>query len=527
MEAAKKSINELFVGEQPFEIVVKTTSVLVAVWLAGEVFVNFKDIKRAILRKLFSAVRSIPGVEGKIKEETKKAMLHLKESLRTEGQNYLEIPEHGIPYETVLSQMRSLKATDDRKHSYNKMSGCIYLGDDKHTDFINAAYSMFSITNPLHAGAFPSVKKFEGEIIKMTVNMMHGTEHCCGAMTSGGTESILMAVKAYREQAREKGILEPELVAPVSAHCAFDKACHYFKIKLVSIPLDKEYMVDTVKLRKAINHNTIAIVGSAPGFPHGIIDPIPELAQIAQAHDIGLHVDTCLGGFVLPFAEQLGYEVPIFDFRLPGVTSMSADVHKYAFSPKGTSVIMFRNHQLRAHMYFIAENWPGGVYASPTVAGSRPGGLIAGAWASLIGIGRDGYLKYVDGIMKTTREILEGIKNIPELFVIGTPKMMLVAFGSKVVDIFRVNAGMSKRGWNLSPLQYPSAVHICVTARHIGSAPTFIQDLRESVAEVKADPAQYAKSSAAMYGVVADLPDRSIVVQMATEFIDTILDPVD
>lgn len=186
-----------------------------------------------------------------------------------------------------------------------------------------------------------------------------------------------------------------------------------------------------------------------------MIDPIPELSQIAIAHNVPLHVDTCLGGFVLPFAEELGFDIPVFDFRLPGVTSMSADVHKYGYSPKGTSVVLFRNNDLRSHMYFVAEDWPGGIYASPTMAGSRPGGLIAGAWASLIAIGKKGYLKYVEGIMRTAQEIAEGIRGIPELTLVGDPKAMVIAFDSKVVDIYKVNASMSKRGWNLNALQFP------------------------------------------------------------------------
>jgi len=310
----------------------------------------------------------------------------------------------------------------------------------------------------------------------------------------------------------------------VTAHAAFDKACHYFGVKLVHIELDKDMAVDIPKVHRAINKNTILIVGSAPGFPHGVIDPIQQLAALAQSHNIGMHVDTCLGGFVLPFAEKLGYPIPIFDFRLSGVTSMSADTHKYGYTSKGTSVVLFRTPELRNHMYFVAEDWTGGAYASPTIAGSRPGGLIAAAWAGMISIGQEGYRIYVDGIMKTAIRIIAGIKTIPELHVVGKPAAMVVAFGSTDLDIFKINASMSLKGWNLNSLQFPSSVHICVTAKLIGLGDAFVEDLRNSVQEVKEHPEKFQGGTAAIYGLAATIPDRSVVSEMASNLLDAMLD---
>jgi len=360
----------------------------------------------------------------------------------------------------------------------------------------------------------------------MTAKMMNGGETVVGAMTSGGTESILMAVKAYREFFKFK-TSTPEIIAAVSAHAAFDKACHYFGVKLVHIPLDADMSVDLSKVRRAINRHTVLIVGSAPGFPHGVIDPIKQLAELAAQNNIGMHVDTCLGGFVLPFAEKLGFDIPVFDFRLPGVTSMSADTHKYGFTSKGTSVVLFKNPKLRSHMYFVAENWTGGAYASPTIAGSRPGGLIAAAWAGMIAMGQDGYSKHVDGIMKTAQAIKKGIEFIPDLYVVGKPAAMVIAFGSNTLDVFKVNSAMSSKGWNLNNLQFPSSVHICVTANLIGKGNDFVKDLGEAVTEVRDNPLKYKGGSAAIYGMAATIPDRSVVSNIATIMLDTMLDVYD
>jgi len=262
-----------------------------------------------------------------------------------------------------------------------------------------------------------------------------------------------------------------------------------------------------------------------------MIDDIEGLAVIAKEHNIGLHVDSCLGGFVLPFIaklEKYHKDIPLFDFRVDGVTSMSADTHKYGYAPKGTSVVLFHNHELRTFMFFTAPNWTGGIYGSPTMAGSRPGGLIAAAWGTLIAIGEDGYLEKAEGIMVATREMLDGTRKIPDLEVIGDPKGMVIAFASKnsKVNIFQVSAAMGKRGWHLNSLQRPDALHICVTAKHIGTGPKFGTDLVASVDEVKNFPDLYKNSSAAMYGSAAGIPDRALVSDVIIGVLDLMLTEV-
>jgi len=515
-------------GSDPYSVILRTVSSILALYLFGKAYKNFRGVRQTILRSLIQLARKIPAVQNKVKQETDKVAKDMKANLQVPGESFHTIPARGLGHTEVLKRMKEMKVYDETKYGGGKMSGCIYLGDDAHSSFAVEAYGLFSVSNPLHTDAFPNVRKFETEVIKMTLNMMHADDNACGAMTSGGTESILMAVKAYRDYAREKkGIKAPELIVPVTVHAAFDKACHYFGIKLIHIPLSSSMQVDIRKVEHAISKNTIAIVGSAPNFPHGIIDDIKELGKIAKRNKIGLHVDACLGGFLLPWIASLDEykdEIPLFDFRVEGVTSMSADTHKYGYTPKGTSVVLFHSHELRNSMFFTAPDWTGGVYGSPTMAGSRPGGLIAAAWGSLVALGCDSYLHYAREIMTTTRVMLKGIKTIPELHVIGDPLVMVIAFSSKSLDIYKINAAMKKRGWHLSSLQNPNSVHLCVTVKHVGKENEFIADLKGSVDEISSNPDAYKNSSAAMYGMAASIPDRTIVKDIISGALSTMLD---
>ena len=314
----------------------------------------------------------------------------------------------------------------------------------------------------MHFDTWPSSVKFEAEIVSMTANMLGADktkDEIAGTVSSGGTESILLAMKTYRDWGRaEKWITKPEMIVPTTAHAAFDKASQFFNIKAVRVPVGADFRADVEATRAAITKNTVVIVGSAPPFPHGIVDPIEELSELAREHNIGFHTDACLGGFVLPWAEKLGYPVPPFDFRLPGVTSMSADTHKYGYAAKGTSVVLYRGNELRRHQYYMIADWPGGLYLSPTLAGSRPGALSAACWAALISIGEKGYLEATRRILETADLLKKAIGDIPELYVFGDP-LFNVAFSSRELDIYAVSDQMGKRGWGLNGLQHPPCVH--------------------------------------------------------------------
>jgi glutamate/tyrosine decarboxylase-like PLP-dependent enzyme len=396
--------------------------------------------------------------------------------------------------------------------------------------FLSNIYRAQSQSNPLHPDLWPSATKFEAEIVAMTASML-GAGHASpgtpvvGTVSSGGTESILLAMKAYRDFARaRRGIAAPEIVAPVTAHAAFDKAARFFDMPLVRVPVDSGYRADPGALAAAVTERTAVVVGSAPTFPHGVIDPIPEIAALAADRGVGCHVDACLGGFILPWAERLGYPVPVFDFRLPGVTSMSADTHKYGYAAKGSSVVLYRGGELRQFQYYTVTDWPGGLYLSPTFAGSRPGALSATCWAAMISIGESGYTEAARRILDTGARIRDGIAAIPGLRVLGEP-LWVIAFGADDgLDVYQVMENMSHRGWSLNGLQRPAAVHIAVTLRHTlpGVADRFLADLAESVEEVRADPG-VSTGMAPVYGLAATL-DSGVVHQLLSGYLDMLFE---
>ncbi|HEY8767712.1 MAG TPA: aminotransferase class V-fold PLP-dependent enzyme, partial [Dehalococcoidia bacterium] len=408
---------------------------------------------------------------------------------RQKYETYAAIPKKGRDRESILAEMQEMKALEEARWGEGFASGAVYNGDDDHIEFLNQVYAINSQANPLHPDLWPSATKFESEIVAMTANMMGGSEigatrggpnEICGTVSSGGTESILLAMKTYRDWARHtKGITEPEMVRPTTAHAAFDKAAEYFGIKNVRVPVGDDFRAEVQAMKAAITNNTVVMVGSAPQFPHGLIDPIEELSEIARKRGIGFHTDACLGGFLLPWAEKLGYDVPRFDFRLPGVTSMSADTHKYGYAAKGTSVVLYRGHDLRHFQYFTTTDWPGGFYCSPTFAGSRAGALSAACWASMVATGEEGYFDAVKRILETATTIRQGVAAIPELEVIGEP-LFVIAFESPELDIYRVMDAMTERGWSLNGLYKPPCLHLCTTLRHTrpGVAELFLTDLR-------------------------------------------------
>ncbi|RMD88015.1 MAG: aminotransferase class V-fold PLP-dependent enzyme [Calditrichaeota bacterium] len=482
--------------------------------------------------KMEKIIRSVSFLQKKVEKELSDMMSRI-EAMVKPYKNLLpqfnQIPPVGRDKQEILKEMTQLEEKEAQRWQQGYASGAVYHGDPEHIEFLNQVFAINSQSNPLHADLWPSTIKFEAEIVAMTANMLGAAEiqngnrerQICGTVTSGGTESILLAMKTYRDWAREtKHITEPEMIIPTTAHPAFEKAAHYFNIKLVRIPVDASYKANVEATRKAITRNTIVLVGSAPSFPHGIIDPIEELSELAREHKIGFHTDACLGGFILPWAEKLGYDIPPFDFRLPGVTSISVDTHKYGYAPKGNSVILYRGEELRHFQYFTSTDWPGGLYFSPTFAGSRPGGLSAACWAALVTMGEKGYLEATKKILNTAAAIRRGIEEIPELKVLGDP-LWVIAFASDTIDIYRVLEYMTQRKWSLNGLHKPAAIHLCVTLRHTqpGVAERFLKDLKAAVAYVKEHPTE-AGSLAPIYGMAATIPFRGMVSEMLKKYMD-------
>ncbi len=424
------------------------------------------------------------------------------------------LPRKGISRRQVLERLKAYGADDpDYKH-LRTWSLVYYLGEE-HTKFLEKAHSMYFSANGLNPMAFKSLKRFESEVVDMTAGMLHGSEGVCGVMTSCGTESCLLAVKTYRDMARaaRPWIRRPEMVIPETAHVAWDKGAEYFGMKPVRAPLGADYRVDTRAVRRLITRRTVMILGSAPEYPHGMIDPIEELGAIALEKKIPLHVDSCLGGYLLPFMEMLGRPLPPWDFRVPGVTSISADTHKYGYSAKGASVILYRDVEILKHQLFVYENWPGGIFASPGILGTRPGGSIAAAWASMQVFGRDGYMKLTRQTMENADELKDGIRKIPELELIGDPPASVFAYRSrdKRVNIFAVGDRMESRGWHIDRLQRPEALHAMVTPLHARVTKRYLDDLKKSVHEVMKNPKLAESGSAPMYGMIAAVPLRGMV----------------
>jgi len=474
---------------------------------------------------LFRALKRLPPVAQKIEGEYAGVIGRLGEELGigTDLPATTRLPAAGRTPEEVLAALEGLRAREEDRWKAGFASGAVYHGDTGHVDFLNRAYAIQSQSNPLHADLWPGTVRLEAEIVAMTARMLNG-ETAVGTVTSGGTESILLAMKAYRDHARrQRRITRPEMVVPQTAHAAFDKAAEYFGIVPVKVPVDAGFRADPAATAAAITRRTVVVVASAPSFPHGTIDPVAELAAIAAEHGVGVHVDACLGGFLLPWAERLGYPVPPFDFRVPGVTSMSADTHKYGYAAKGTSVVLYRDRELRRCQYFTATDWPGGLYSSPTFAGSRPGGLSAACWAAMVSTGEAGYTEATRRILETATVIKQGIPDIPGLRVLGDP-LWVIAIASDGPDIYRVMEEMSQRGWSLNGLQHPPAVHLAVTLRHTtpGVADRFLSDLRGSVEAASHEGA--GRRSAPIYGLASSFPVRAVVGDLLERYLDRLYD---
>lgn len=493
---------------------------------------NLTWLPKPIARFFEKKMQAVPAVQEMLAKENEKISATLEKSLKPYSDKFEKnytLPKEGMNREDLLQTIQTMTDTESARWKDGFVSGGIYHGAQEHIDFLNKVYALNSQSNPLHADIFPSNSKFESEIVSMVASIMGNGQTpdgsaVVGSVTSGGTESILLAMKTYRDHARaEKGITAPEMIMPISGHVAFDKASHYFGIKMVKIPVKADYTVDVEAVRNAINKNTIVIIGSAPCFPHGVIDDIPALSELAYERGIGFHTDACLGGFVIPFAEKLGYAVPRIDFRLRGVTSLSVDTHKYGYAAKGTSVVLYRNEKLRHYQYFTATEWTGGLYFSPTLAGSRNGGLSAACWATLLSMGEDGYLRATKAIVETATKVKQAIINdMPDLQILGNP-LWILAMKSDTLNIYEVLDRMSHKGWNLNGLHRPACFHIAFTLRHTlpGVAERFIADLQESVAYVKANPGN-KDGMAPIYGMAGTLPFRGMVSDILKKYMDMI-----
>ncbi len=423
------------------------------------------------------------------------------------------LPERGREPDEVLDQLAGF-AADDPDYRRGRTWSLVYHLDDAHEDFAARAYRLYSSANGLNPAAFRSLKRLESEIVSIEAGLFHGGPETCGVLTSGGTESCLLAVKTYRDMARaRRRVRRPNMVLPVTAHVAWFKASEYFGVKVRLLPMTAGHATDILPLKRLIDRNTVMVLGSAPEYPHGTIDPIAEMGAICAARGVPLHVDACVGGFILPFMEMNGINLPPWDFRVPGVTSISADLHKYGYAAKGASSILYRDLDILKHQMFVYQDWPGGVFASPALLGTRPGGAYAAAWAVLQKFGVEGYRALAAETVEAAEALKEGIARIDGLRLLGRPQGPLLAYGSsdRAVNIFAVADQMEKRGWNVNRVQNPDGIHAMVTARHRAVTGEYLADLEQAVATVRADPSLAQSGGAATYGMLAHVPLRGMV----------------
>jgi glutamate/tyrosine decarboxylase-like PLP-dependent enzyme len=383
-----------------------------------------------------------------------------------------------------LTSMLSEHKTGDAQWNDGRTFGFVYHPGEQFVKIAETYQEAFRYESTLNPSAFPSLRKFEKEVIGMARELVHGDRHVAGSVTTGGTESIFLSMKVARDLAMEKGKkdLPFEVILPETAHPAFLKASHYLSLKPVIVPVDSNFQADPVAMENAIHPNTILLACSAPCFPCGVLDPVRRLGKIALKHGLLLHVDACMGGFMLPFMEDLGYPVPEFDFRVPGVSSISLDAHKYGYAPKGVSIILYRNRKLRRKQFFIHTEWSGGIFASTTFSGTRSGGPLAGCWAIMNHLGREGYRSLAFKVMESTRIIREGIEDLEDLQIVGDPDMSLLAFTSREGNIYNIGDALAGKGWYLDRLQFPEGLHLTITQLNAGKEKEFLSDLREVLA---------------------------------------------
>ena len=389
------------------------------------------------------------------------------------------------PSEEVLAELDERRHRDPDIHGH-RLFGLVYpSGHEDLEGLIREVYERFIFANALNPLKFAEIARFEREVIDMSASLVHRpvTDKSPGSMTSGGTESILMSMLVNRERARRRGVERPVILAPASAHPAYAKAAHYFDLDLVTVPLDSKWRCDVEAVRDALSERTAVVVASAFNYPYGVMDPVEELAALAAQAGAGCHVDACIGGFVLPFLEHLGRDVAPFDFRVAGVTSMSSDIHKYGYVPKGASVVVYRDDDWFTHQVFLYDEWGSGIYGSGAIAGARPASPVACSWAVINYLGVDGYSAIMSGLMDVVARFTSAVDSLDGVEIVGEPIGPVVALRSDSIDLYAVGDAMDDRGWHLNRNTEPRGLHLMFSPAHARVIDELIADLTACVDE--------------------------------------------
>jgi sphinganine-1-phosphate aldolase len=405
------------------------------------------------------------------------------------------LPAAGTPASDLLAEIDRRRAREPDVHGA-RLFGLVYpTGRHDLEELLADVNRRYLFGNALNPFKFPEVARFEGEVVAITGGLVHLPAGGGGSMTSGGTESILMSMLVNRERALARGAARPQIVAPASAHPAYNKAAHYFGMDIVRTPLDAAYRADVGAMRDAVGPDTAVVVASAFNYPYGVMDPVADIAAIAAERGIGCHVDACVGGFVLPFMEALGRDIPPWDFRVEGVTEMSTDVHKYGYAPKGASVVLHRDADWFGHQFFVFSDWGSGLYGSPGVAGAKPAAPIATAWTVLHALGRDGYVEIMRGLLETTDRVRACIDALDGVELVGDPIGPVLAMRSDTVDLYAVGDVLDDRGWHVNRNVEPKGLHVMLSPAHASVVDDLVRDLTDAVAhhgESRGKEARYA-----------------------------------
>jgi len=421
------------------------------------------------------------------------------------------LPPHGWSVTDTLHRLEAMRSDDVRWRDGRVFSLAYYATPEAH-ELATEAYRRFSGENALNVEAFPSLRTMQNDVLAIVAGWLGAPATARGFFTSGGTESILMAVKAARDQFRHdesRPVTRPNVVLPTSAHAAFEKAGAYFDVEMRRVPVRSDWRADAAAMAAAADDHTILFVASAPQYPQGVVDAVAEVAAVAADRGANCHVDACMGGVTLPYLARLGVELPEWNFAVDGVTSMSVDLHKFGYAAKGASVIMYRNARLRSFQGFVTDNWLGGTYGSSGMLGTKSGGPIAAAWAVLHHLGDDGYLALTKLARDTTLRIAEAISVESRLELRAQPDTTLLSFGAapdpssgaSALDVFAVADLLRTRGWYVDRQGPPPSIHLTVNAVHAGTHEAFIADLRSAVTETAARPAAQS-GDAGSYGTL-------------------------
>lgn len=482
-------------------------------WLKiGLLFILFKKIynnKCYLFIFMKRLLFKIPLIKSKIDEKKKIFNKELKESINKDLKDlklYIKIPHNELDDSIIIESINKYNKVSIYQPGDGKISGTVYTNNNNLNNLMNKIFPIFYRSNPLHPDIYPGIRKMEAEIIQMSANLLNSEYPCSGSFTSGGTESIILACRTYRQCAYEKGNYKPNILVCKNAHAAYWKAAEYLNIDIIELEMDKDkYILLENNIKNFYNNSTIAVIVSAPSFNFGLIDDINNISKFCFSKNIYIHVDMCLGGFILPFIKK--YEN--ISFLNKGISSISIDTHKFGCGPKGGSVILYKNPDLFKKQIFVKEDWTGGIYGTQNITGSRCGNIICLTWATLLKIGYENFKKNAETIISLTNLLRIEISKIPDIFCFGEPNVCIVAIGSNKFSIYLLADQLKLLGWNLNYLQNPDSFHLCITNchnhEHINK---FIQDIKVSLPKI--DYSNNEKGSS-IYATTTKINDNDII----------------